>query len=793
MNGMNGNIMHLSHAISPPGMDSGNSYHNDHGNQRRDSAEDDQSEQHGDQNNDDWLTHLRDWAVLPDKCVAIQKSLKRATAAEIDYCFNALSPNLVTFARDQVGNHTLQSLLKHCTSEQLAQALPLLFQVETIVELSCDQFSNHVLQQYLQQAPAELLIQAVEVIYANRHSLLKMACDRIGNHVIQCCVKVSPSNLDEMTSVLADKDILPQLSQHHFGNHVLRCVIENELTDKLRASLWNHWDKLSFDKYGNLCIQKFISKIPAEDLEIHAHELAQRLTQLATHRFANHVLQSYVDQAVHHSNAQTVAIIVNAMKKGFFELATDQFGSFVVCTALAAFEDEASTPLVDFCVQGSNICKIARTQYGCQLLQKWIDVASEIQLKRISIALSSCFAAVSRDKFGNHFCLKMMSSRAASVINRDEGTKGLSQLIMNVATLAEHQHASHVVQRIVELQVWSQLSDDTRTDIAAAIGKNLPRLARHKLGVHVARKAFSVVFGGSDGSSEKKSASKLLQALGSCFLQVALDQHGCRLFEACIRCGQDDLTELLVSQCCTNINRLSRHTFGGLSVRAVLNGCKGSPGVRETILQRICDALAPHSVSLARDRQGNLVLQAAIRATKTAESSKALAEALMPHSVPLCLDWFGNRVVQRLLECLSRDSEIFLQLTNRIETHKDELEESKYGKFVLSTIEKGEFPAVGPDYEEIQAREDMLMMGLPAELQGIDLDDKPPWAMSLSSEMLGDHSNSRNGRGGGGRGKNRNNSRGGGRGGDRNNSRDRYGGGRGGKGDRRDGRRVAAT
>ena len=450
--------MDLSPQMAPPGSSSPGKHSFNSGN--RHDSEEEGSDLHI--NNEDWLTHLREWAVLPDKCVLIQKSLKRATAAEIEYCFSALQPNLVTFARDQVGNHTLQSLLKHCTAEQLAQALPLLFQVETIVELSCDQFSNHVLQQYLQQAPAELLVKAVEVIYANRHSLLKMACDRIGNHVIQCCVKVSPSNLDELTSVLADSDILPQLSTHHFGNHVLRCVIENKLTDKLRASLWNHWDKLSFDKYGNLCIQKFISKIPSEDLEIHAHELAHRLTQLATHRFANHVLQSYVDQAVHYSNAETVAIIVNAMKKGFFELATDQFGSFVVCTALAAFEDDASTPLVDFCVQGSNICKIARTQYGCQLLQKWIDVASEIQLKRISIALSSCFAAVSRDKFGNHFCLKMMSSRAASVINREEGAKGLSQLIMNVATLAEHQHASHVVQRIVELQVWSQLSDATK-------------------------------------------------------------------------------------------------------------------------------------------------------------------------------------------------------------------------------------------------------------------------------------------------------------------------------------------
>ena len=604
---------------------------------RRQLHEYDQGDDQGDDvnnkidNKDDWLTHLRDWAVLPDKCAVVQKSLMRATAAEIDCCFNALLPHLVTFARDRLGNHTLQCLLKKCTPEQLAQALPMLFQVETIVELTCDQFSNHVLQQYLQLAPTDLLIQAVKVVYANPDSLLKMACDRIGNYVIQCCVKVSPANLDDLTSVFAAKDILPQISQHQVGNHVLRCVIENNMTDNLRASLWNHWDTLSFDKYGNLCIQKFISKITAEDLEIHAHELPQRgtlgvydclMTQLATHHFANHVLQSYVDQAVYHNNAQTVVIIVEAMKKDFFELATDQFGSFVVCTALTAFGD-ASSPLVDVCVQGSNIYKIASTQYGCQLLQKWTNVASEIQFKRISIALSSCFAAVSRDKFGNHFCLKMLSSRAASVLNRQEGMKGLSQLIMNVATLAEHECATHVVQRILELQVWLQLSDDTRTNIAAAIGKNLPRLARHKLGLHVARKAFSVVFGGSDGSSEKKSASKLLRALGSCFLQVAMDQHGCRLFQVCIGCGHDDLTELLVSQCCANINRLSRHMFGSVSVRALLNGYKGLPGVRDASIQRICDALAPHSASLARDRHGNLVLQAAIRATKTPESLKA--------------------------------------------------------------------------------------------------------------------------------------------------------------------------
>jgi hypothetical protein len=187
------------------------------------------------------------------------------------------------------------------------------------------------------------------------------------------------------------------------------------------------------------------------------------------------------------------------------------------------------------------------------------------------------------------------------------------------------------------------------------------------------------------------------------------------------------LTELLVSQCSNNINSLSRHTFGSLTVRAVLNGCIGTHDERETILQRICDALAPHSVSLARDHQGNLVLQAAIRRTKL---PTLLAKALMPHAVPLCLDFYGNRVVQRLLECFPRDSDIFLQLTNRIETHKDELEVSKYGKFVLFTIENGEYPAVGPDFEDIQAREDML------RLQGMPLDGEMPWSVNnMSNDM----------------------------------------------------------
>ena len=60
---------------------------------------------------------------------------------------------------------------------------------------------------------------------------------------------------------------------------------------------------------------------------------------------------------------------------------------------LAALEDLRLLPWLTI------VCKVKHLQIArCQLLQKWIDVASEVQLRRISVALSACFAAVSRDK-----------------------------------------------------------------------------------------------------------------------------------------------------------------------------------------------------------------------------------------------------------------------------------------------------------------------------------------------------------------------------------------------------------
>ena len=133
---------------------------------------------------EEWLTNLREWIFLPDKFKIIQKGLKTSAAAEIEYCFDLLEKDLVTYASDQIANHAIQALMKQLNSEQLASTFDLLFTVDSIVALSCNSFSNHVLQQFLQQAPSKLLNKAIDIINTKGTSLLEIACDIIGNHVI---------------------------------------------------------------------------------------------------------------------------------------------------------------------------------------------------------------------------------------------------------------------------------------------------------------------------------------------------------------------------------------------------------------------------------------------------------------------------------------------------------------------------------------------------------------------------------------------------------------------------------
>ena len=234
----------------------------------------------------------------------------------------------------------------------------------------------------------------------------------------------------------------------------------------------------------------FIVSCQSEELSRHVHELAENILSLSTHTYANHVVQTWIERIgqmtnerapekvaindsrsqdhVSESSEQTAAArnmsslssiadfcvntVVQGIQSSLFELSMDKHGAFVVCTALRAFDQSRQcAPLVHALCKGTDMLRIARTQYGCQLLQKWSEIASTEQLQKMSSALSRNFAATSRDKFGNHFVLKMITFISPSGVLNTGGGNVTPNATLSVSDAEKHkqdnaQHSQGLMQ-----------------------------------------------------------------------------------------------------------------------------------------------------------------------------------------------------------------------------------------------------------------------------------------------------------------------------------------------------------
>ena len=712
--------------------------------------------------------------LIPDQNGKIARALKHASTREISNCFAAIKDNLVALSRHPLANYAMQMLFKVASEEILAATLPVLFDPQSLIESCTHENANFVIQTYLEVAPTPLCLDAVQRIFSSSDSLIFIGNNRVGNNTIQAALRACPKMHSEgrrLYDCLANPFVLKSLARHKHGMHCIRCLLEVQSppSEKLRSAFWDSWLELSNNCFANLCVSAFLIACPPEDMAKHVNVLAEHILNLSTHNYANHVVQTWIYQIDKLSKKAdsfmkgSVDTIIGGIQGSLFELAMDKHGAFVVCTALRAYkQNQKCALLVDALCRGSCILHIARTQYGCQLLQKWSEIASKEQLMMISAALSRNFAAASRDKFGNHFVLKMITYVSPVVIFNDNAkidtddivetnagenestiehtplahdSEGLRQLCYNIAELSEHQHASHVVQLVFKVSVWWQLTIGTQIKITEALCANLSRLCHHKLGVHVARKAFHTIFDATKaGIHERRPQELLLSALKENFRSIAKDQHGCRMIAAAMGCHHDDLTEVCVLQACASVQSLYRATFGAVTVKTIIIDCYYSrDGGTKSMLHKICNAMSAYAVAMAKDRHGNLVIQAAlrhaatwnvkkdkkldnvpilncmndtnkqgskIRAHKpvqhgdyTLEPCRELILSLKSHIIPLSLDWFGNRVVQTLIECLpriSRELDLYHSIRKDLMLQKSKLESNKYAIFVLRKLNEVE-------------------------------------------------------------------------------------------------------
>ena len=320
------------------------------------------------------LRNDKDWRNFKN----VQKHLCAATQEELQVCFDLSLDRIMDMACDDKENHTLQEFIEKCDTVQLEQLFPIVFNECNLVNIMTHPRANHVVQRYIKRLPLTLLGKCMDVLTKDHRRLDKIACHTIGNNVYQTGIKLCDSeNLDKICNAVLVDDIIIHMAKNQFGLCVIRCLFQNMITtpasDRLKERLLQSWNDLCFLKYGNLTAQ-FLLSTCMDNEDVERLDLFNAIRTMAKHPHGNHVVQRLCARIATSGTDEQRQAIISATSMYFVNLATSQYGAFVVESILKNFSSQLTVPLMNILCETNerptNLCKVASKQYGTQFLQK---------------------------------------------------------------------------------------------------------------------------------------------------------------------------------------------------------------------------------------------------------------------------------------------------------------------------------------------------------------------------------------------------------------------------------------
>jgi len=136
--------------------------------------------------------HCAEVATTQQGCIVMQRAMDHAPPGQArDALFNAISHNLVKFAKDPFANYVVQHLMevgeRSATSEFMWKA----FQGH-VVELACNKFASNVVEKCLFHCTAEIQHEILVEMYSVGHQgLYNMLQDSFGNYIIQSSIALA--------------------------------------------------------------------------------------------------------------------------------------------------------------------------------------------------------------------------------------------------------------------------------------------------------------------------------------------------------------------------------------------------------------------------------------------------------------------------------------------------------------------------------------------------------------------------------------------------------------------------
>ncbi|KAF2277010.1 uncharacterized protein EI97DRAFT_305924 [Westerdykella ornata] len=208
-------------------------------------------------------------------------------------------------------------------------------------------------------------------------------------------------------------------------------------------------------------------------------------------------------------------------------------------------------------------------------------------------------------------------------------------MLPEIAELSSDYLGNTVVQRLFE-----QCSESTKIAMFEQIGPHLAKIGMHKNGTWAAQKIIDVA------RTSPTLQEMIVQALKPYSAALFFDQYGNYVMQGCLK-YRPAFTNFVFEAMLARLWDLAQGRFSSRAMRACLES--RDAGVTEDQKRMIAAAIAVHSVQLATNSNGALLLTWFLDSCNFPKKRTVLAPRLVPHLVHLATNKVASTTVQKLV------------------------------------------------------------------------------------------------------------------------------------------------
>ncbi|KAF0896701.1 hypothetical protein E2562_027046 [Oryza meyeriana var. granulata] len=279
-------------------------------------------------------------------CCFLQKVFTEGTKEDVEKVFAEIIDHIGELMMDPFGNYMVQKLLEECTDDQRMRIIcEITRKPGELITVASNMHGTRAVQKVIDTINTPE--QVSKVVSALSPGAMRLMTDTNGSHVAQRCLK---KLLPEYKAFLLDVATVRflRLAKDQHGCCIIQKCIEHSNDEQkynLLCKITSSALSLSEDQYGNYVIQ-FIVNLGIEWATSKiVNELEGHFGYLSMQKCGSHVVENCLKQAPQLDRERIIHELMADPKLP--HIMADQFGNFVIQTALKECKGELHTAFVE--------------------------------------------------------------------------------------------------------------------------------------------------------------------------------------------------------------------------------------------------------------------------------------------------------------------------------------------------------------------------------------------------------------------------------------------------------------